>query len=185
MSYQPNPLMIIVPPKYVKAMLKLHQKLDDKNISWALSGDFGEALKGVRIEPDCIEIVASKEQAEKIQDAVKDLNPQPIKYLFHRQTRNANINGKEYPLYTESYYFEFFIDNIKVKVQGDLRFKVGEWPWGDKFEFTPSYVYIVNKKTSVVPLHIKYELYKSLGWSDRMERIASVTSNRQRLDQRS
>jgi hypothetical protein len=174
MNYQLNPIVTIVPPTYVSAVLKLHQKFEGKSITWALSGDFGEALKGVRVEPDCVEIVTSKEGAEKIQDSVKDLNPQSIEHRVQQLPRNAVVGGSEYPLYEGSYYFEFFVDAIKVKVHGDLQYKVGEWSWGDKFEFSPSEVYIVNKKTSVVPLHIKYELYQNLGWSDRAEKIANA-----------
>jgi hypothetical protein len=178
---QQNPFLVIIPPQYVTALLKLHEKFEGKTIEWALSGDLGEALKGVRVEPDCIEIVTSKDGAEKIQDAVKELSPEPVAYRVQQLPRNALIGGMEQPLYARSYYFEFQFEGTKVKVHGDLQFKVSNWGWGDKFEFNPVLVYIVNKKTSVVPLSVKYELYKNLGWTDRVEKIKLVIDNRQRL----
>jgi hypothetical protein len=176
-----NPFLIIIPPTYVSALVKLQEKFEGKNIDWALSGDLGEALKGVRIQPDCIEIITSKDGAEQIQELVKELNPELIDYKVQKLPRNAVVGGAEFPLYERSYYFEFQVDGIKVKVHGDLQFNVNNWGWGDKFVFDPTLVYIVNKKTSVVPLSVKYELYKNLGWTDRMEKISWVIATRQRL----
>jgi hypothetical protein len=169
-----NPLLIIIPPQYVSALLKLHEKLDGKNIEWALSGNLGEALRIVRVEPDCIEIVTSKDAAQQIRDAVTEFKPQPIAHLVQQLPRNASNQGKEYPVYVRSHYFEFDIEGIKVKVHGDLQFKVNDWDWGDSFQFNPDIVYVVGKKTSVVPLSVKYQLYQSLGWMDRVEKISKV-----------
>jgi hypothetical protein len=174
-----NPFLAIVPQRYVSALLKLHEKFDGKNIEWAVSGDLAEALRAVRVEPDCIEIVTSKNGAEQIYMAVSEFNPQKVERRIQQLQRNALVEEKEYPVYTRSYYFEFEVDEVKVKVHGDLQFKVGEWNWGDKFEFIPGSIYIVNKKTSLVPLYTKYELYQSLGWADRTEKIISaLTSQR-------
>ena len=181
MEQQLSPILIIIPPQYVSALLKLHEKLEDKSIEWALSGDLGEALNGIRIKPDCVEIVTSKDGAEQIHEAVKEFSPEPVAYRVQRLTRNALVGNVEQPLYAGSHYFEFQIDGIKIKVNGDLQFKVNDWGWGDKFEFTPVWVYIVNKKTAVVPLHVKLELYQNLGWSDKVEKINLVITNRERL----
>jgi hypothetical protein len=184
MERQLNPFVIIIPPQYVSALLKLHEKFEGKNIEWSVSGDLGEALKGVRSKPDCIEIVTSKDGAQQIHESVEALNPEPIAYKVQQLPRNALIGSAEYPIYLRSYYFEFQVDEIKVKVQGDLQFDVNNWGWGDKFEFNPTSVYIVNKRTSIVPLDVKYELYKNLGWTDRMEKIRSVIATREQLHQR-
>ena len=174
MEEHDNPLLIIIPPQYVSALIKLHEKLDGKNIEWALSGDLGEALRTVRVEPDCIEIVTSKECAEQIHDAVAEFNPTQLTHLVQKLSRNASIQGNQYPVYIRSHYFEFHIDGIQVKVQGNLQYKVNDWDWGDPFQFDPDIVYIVGKKTSVVPLTVKYELYMNLGWLDRGEKITKV-----------
>jgi hypothetical protein len=172
-----NPLLIIVPPQYISALLKLHEKLDGKNIEWAVSGDLGEALRTVRVEPDCIEIVASKDAACQIHDAVAGFNVQPITHVVEQLQQNASIQSKEYPVYVRSHYFEFSIDKIKVKVYGDLQYRVNDWDWGDTFQFTPDTVNVAGKKTSVVPLKVKYELYMDLGWKDRAEKISRVFAN--------
>jgi hypothetical protein len=179
-----NPLLIIVPPQYVSTLLKLHEKLDSKNVEWALSGDLGEALRTVRVEPDCIEIVTSKGGAEQIHDAVEEFRPQQLTYTVQKLSRNASIHGDEYPVYIRSYYFEFNVDGIQVKVHGDLQYKVNDWDWGDTFQFNPDTVYIVGKKTSVVPLTVKYELYMNLGWLDRAEKITKVFAISEKIHKR-
>ena len=175
MVQQINPLVILIPQQYVFALLSLHEKLEAKQIDWIISGDLGEALKRVRVQPDCIEILTSKDGAEQIYRSVKELSPQQIAYRVQKSPRNALVEGVEYPLFTRSHCYEFQINGVKVKIDGDLQYKVGDWDWGDKFEFNPDTVYIVNKKTSVVPLQIKYALYQSLGWTDRIEKIKQAS----------
>lgn len=167
-----NPLVIIIPPQYVSALLKLHEKFEGKNIEWVLSGELGEALKAVRVEPDCIEIVTSKDGAQQIHESVDEFSPEQIAYRVQQLPRNALVGGIEYPLYIRSHYFEFQIDEIKVKVHGDLQYQVSDWGWGEKFECQPDSVYVVNRITFVVPLSVKNNLYQSLGWADRAEKVS-------------
>ena len=92
--------------------------------------------------------------------------------------RNALAEGKEYPVYVRSYYFDFSLNNVLVKVQGDLQFKVADWDWGEIYDFEPEYVYVVGKKIAVTPLAVKHQLYESLGWIDRAEKIEQTLQKR-------
>ncbi len=164
----------VIPKKYVDALLVLHEKLDDKNISWIVSGDLAESLRVVDVQPSCIEILSSKEEAEGIFRAVQEFKPKTLFLQIQKLERSAIVDGKEYPVYARSHYFDFDLDTVIVKVQGDLQFRVNDWEWGDIFEFAPEYVYVVGKKTAVVPLSIVYELYQYLGWADRAEKVRAV-----------
>ncbi len=168
----------VIPPKYVDALLILHDKLDSKGVSWIVNGDLAQALKVVDVQPDCIEIVCTKKDAEAIHDEVKDFSPTPINFQTQELPRKAVYQGNEYPVYLRSYYFDFKLLDIPVKVQGDLQYKVNDWEWGDTFEFTPDYVSIVGKKTAVTPLTILYELYANLGWTDKAEKILPILQKR-------
>ena len=165
----------VIPKKYLEALLILHEKLDDKNIRWTVSGDLAELLRIVKVEPDFIEIVTSKNGAHQIFQAVQQFKPNQMSYLTQLLPRNAVVEGKEYPVYIRSYFFDFNVNDVKVKVEGNLQFKIGDWDWGEVFDFTPDYVYIVGKKTAVTPLSIASDLYGNLGWIDRVEKINKVT----------
>jgi hypothetical protein len=177
-------VLFIVPIKYVNAISSLHQRFEGKNINWVVNGDLAEALRTVQVEPDCIEIICAKQDAEKIFQVVQDLNPSPIKYQSRQLTRNAVIDGSEFPIQLRSYYFDFNLESVMVKVQGDLQFRVGNWDWGDIFLFAPEYVYVVGKKTAITPLTIKAELYQYFGWTDRFEKVKVVIQKPLLLKQR-
>jgi len=165
----------VITKQYLDALLILHEKLDGKNIKWILNGDLAERLKIVKVEPDCIGIISSSEDTKKIFEAVKEFSPNPIIFQTTKLPRDAIVNEKELPVYVRSFYFDFNINGVKVKIDGNLQFKVNEWDWGDVLEFTPEYVYVIGKKIAVTPLSVASQLYRSLGWNDRVEKIREVT----------
>jgi hypothetical protein len=171
-------VLTVVDKTYVETLLQLHRKLARRGIEWTLSGDFGEALKTVQVTPDCFEIVTSRRGAAQIFLAVQDCNPTGVYFQTHKLSRNALLDGKEYPVSVRSYYFEFTINGVKVKVYGDMQLRVGVREWGGKFDFTPEHVYVMGEKTAVVPLSVRYEIYQQLGWTDRAEKILQVLLKR-------
>lgn len=163
---------------YIEALLFLHKKLTRNHVDWAVGGELGEALRTVPVKPDCIEIVTSKRGAAQIFLAVKEYAPRGVYFQIQKLNRNAVIDEKEYPVYVRSYYFEFTLGTIKVKVHGDLQFRIKDWEWSEKLSFNPEYMYVVGTKTAIVPLHIKYDLYHQLGWTDRIEKIMQAAAKR-------
>ena len=73
-------VLSIVPTEYINTLSILHQRFDGKNINWIIDGDLSEALRTVNVKPESIEIVCSKQDAEKIFQAVQDLDPSPLNY---------------------------------------------------------------------------------------------------------
>jgi hypothetical protein len=169
-----NPFVTLIPLKYIDTLLLLNSKLKDKGIKWAVSGNLGEALRTVHVDPDCIEIVTTKEGSIKIFQAVHEYNPKRPRRRTEALPRHAVIGEKEYSVRIRSTFFEFNINSIKVKVYGDLQFQIANWEWGDKIEFDPDYIIVVNQTMAVMPLSIKYDLYRGLGWIDRAEKIRQV-----------
>lgn len=167
-------ILTIISQKYVEALLTLHDKLEDKKIKWIVSGDLAERLRLVKVDPDYIEIVTSRDGAEQIFQAVQEYKPRKVSFQTQRLPRDAVVGSEKYPVYARSYYFEFSMNGVNVKVEGDLQFKVGDWEWGEVFDFNPEYVYVTGKKIAVTPLLIQYEFYQTLGWSDRAEKIAQI-----------
>jgi hypothetical protein len=164
----------IIPQIYVDTLLSLHEKLEGKDIKWVIDGDLTETLRKVKVEPECIEIVTSRNDAKQIFQTFQEFSPSPISLRTQQLERNALAEGKEYPVYVRSYYFDFNLNNILVKVNGDLQYKVADWDWGDIYTFDPECVYVVGKKIAVTPLAVKHQLYECLGWVDRAEKIEQI-----------
>ena len=168
---QLNNVLTMVDPVYVAALSTLSKKLAKEHIGWAVGGDLGEALRTIQTQPDCIEIVTSKKGASQIFLAFKELCSKGVFCETQKLDRNAVVAGKEYPVYLRSYYFDFMLGNVKVKVYGDLQYRIGNWEWGDKLEFAPEHINVIGTKTAVVPLQVKYDIYQGLGWTDRADKI--------------
>jgi len=167
-------VLAVIDPIYIDTILSLHKRLDKEHIFWAIGGNLGETLRAVQVEPDCIEILTDRKGAAQIFMAFKEFSRKGVLFQTQRLERKAVAEDMEYPVYARSYYFDFSLNGVKVKVYGDLQFKVGNWEWGDKLEFTPEHVSVVGAKTAIVPLRLKYQLYQDLGWADRAEKISQV-----------
>jgi hypothetical protein len=168
---QLDKIVSVIPKPYLDALLVLYEKLDGKNLKWIVDGDLSECMKVVQIEPNCIEIVTSKNDAAQIFQAVQEFDPCPISSQTLQLARNAVVDGKEYIVYIRSFGFNFILNSILVKVHGDLQFKVADWDWGEIYDFEPEYVNIVGKRIAVTPLAVKLQLYESLGWTEKSEKI--------------
>lgn len=169
-----NQVVTLIPVSYVDALLTFNSKLEGRDIAWSVTGNLGEALRTVHVEPDYVDIVTNSVGAEQIFQAVQEYTPSEIQQVTETLPRKAVVDEKEYPTSVRSYFFKFKIGSVEFRIHGDLQYRIADWDWGDKFEFDPDYVYIVGQKISVVPLTIKYNLYRGLGWTDRAEKIMKV-----------
>jgi hypothetical protein len=173
-----NRFISVVDTAYIEALILLQKNLETKHVEWAVGGDLAEALEAIQVEPDCIEIVTSKEGAEQIFLVTKQFGPQPIEFLTVKLDRNAVINGIQRPIFLRSYFFDFFMGCVHVKVYGDMQYKINDWDWGDKLEFIPEHVNVTGAKIAVVPLQVKYEIYQKMGWAERAEKIEPIIRRR-------
>lgn len=164
----------IIPKPFLLVLLTLHKKLDDKSIEWVVGGDLCEALRTVKMEPSNVEIATSKENLEKAFSALQEYDLTEIEICIQRLQRNAVVKGAEHPAYVRSCCFETTIGTVPTKIQSDIQYRINDWDWGDKLQFSPEYIYIVGKKTAVVPLSVECKLYQGLGWTDRVEKIRRV-----------
>jgi hypothetical protein len=171
---QLSPVLTIIPKPFMDAVLALSSKLDGKNINWVVNGDLAEELRTVNISPEKIEVICQNHSLEQAFLTLQEFNPSPITYSTRQLQRDAVIGGAVYPIYVRSYSFDLILVGVPIRVQSDVQFKVGDWDWGDAYEFTPEYVNVTGKKVAVTPLSVAYELYHNLGWIDRMQKIEAV-----------
>ncbi len=177
---QLSKVLTIIPKQYIDTLLALRKKLEGKNVEWSIGGDLGEELMTVQVEPDCVEILTSEKGVEQIARALAEFKPSRVNFQTQKLPRTAKIGGKEYPVYIRSRYCDFNVGKTKVKIHGDLQYRIDDWDWGDKLEFTPVTVSIVGETIHVVPLSIVYELHQRLGWTDRAEKVKNVITRGRR-----
>ena len=173
------PTFYAIPKPVMDAVLVISKKLKDSGVKWAVAGDLAEAMRAVEVKAKDVEIVTNKDGAEKILSVMSDFKPSELRLVERREPRDAKVEGKDLALYAQSYFFEFKIGETPVMVHGDLRFKVNDWEWGDPLEFEPDIVNMVGVHIPVEPIVLRRDIYKSLGWYDRMRLIAEALNRQQ------
>ena len=170
---KPEEVAFLIQP-LLKTVIMLGGALKDMNAKWAIGGDAGEIIKGVNVKTDYLEILTTKEGCNEITQRLSEYLTLEPATREKKLAKEADVDGKMYPVYVKSHYAELTINKVKVEIYGDEQIKVGEWDWGDPLDFEPDYSYIVAKKVPIVPLRLKSELDLGLGWLDRLELISAA-----------
>lgn len=163
-----------LPMPLLRGVIFLGGNLKDLKAKWAIGGDAGEIIKGVNVKTNHLEILTTKEGCEEICKLLAGYVTLPPSKVEKKLQREADVDGKLYPVQVRSYYGELTINNVGVEVHGDEQIRVGEWEWGDPLDFEPDYSYVVREKVPIVPLRLKQELDLGLGWLDRLELISKA-----------
>jgi hypothetical protein len=174
---KPEELVVLSKP-LLQATIRIGELLKDCAAKWAFAGDLGEILFGVNVEPDHITIITTSAGCDDISKKLTPFLVQAPRTTERRVKRSAEINLKPLPINVRSYSSSFNIQGQRLDVHGDLQIKVGGWDWGDPIDYEPEYVYVVNVKVPAAPLELKMELYRGLGWYDRLSKIHAAMARR-------
>src|SRR6266702_3483291 len=168
----PKPEELVVLDKLLlEATIAVGNLLKDCQLKWAFAGDIGEILNGVNVQPEHLTILSNVVGCEEISKKLEGFQVEASRQVETQIKRNAEIEPKPLPIIIKSYRSKFNIKGQRLDVHGDLRIKVGEWDWGYPFDCEPEYVYVVAVKVQVVSLELKTQLYRGLGWYDRVSKI--------------
>lgn len=171
--------VVILPQPLLKCMITLGEKLKQVQAKWAMYGDAGEVVLGVAHKADHLEILTTSAGTDEIAATLQQYQTLAPKETEKTLPREAEIEGKKYPVQVKSHYAEFTIGGVRVEVYGDLQIKVGEWEWGDALDYEPGSISIVGTMMPVVPLRLNSELDLGLGWMDRVELISDAVMRSQ------
>ncbi len=116
-------------------------------------------MGGVSIEATHVEILTNKDGVQKISGALAEYDPTPITTIETKLDRDAEIEGKKYPVRVRSQRMDLTVHGAEVQVHGEYQMKVGEWEWGDPLEFKAPIVNIVGIRVPVLPIRLSSELY--------------------------
>jgi hypothetical protein len=164
----------ILPISFVGCLQQIAPKLNGSGAWWSVAGDLSETLAGVTVDPKEIEILTNKDGIGKIHECLSEYGPPPITPIESTLAREADVQGKNYPVFVRSLSFALNIQGAPVVFHGDYQMKVGDWEWGDTIEFEPSQIFIVNTPVPVMPARLRSEIYISLGWLDRAKMIGDA-----------
>lgn len=174
---KPEELVVLNKP-LLDATILLGNLLKDCQAKWALAGDIGEILNGVNVQPDHLTILTSIAGSEEISKKLERFQVEAPRQVETQINRNAEIDPKPLPITIKSYVSRFNLNGQRLNVHGDLRIRVGDWDWGDPLDYEPEDVYVVGVKVPVLPLELKTQLYRGLGWYDRVSKIHAAMARR-------
>ena len=170
--------LVVLDKPLLDATIEVGNLLKDCHAKWALAGDIGEILNGVNVQPDHLTILTSFAGCEEISRKLEEFQVEASRYVETQIRRKAEIESKPMPITIKSYASQFNVNGQTLNVHGDLRIKVGDWDWGDPIDYEPEDVYVVGVKVPVVPLELKIQLYRGLGWYDRVSKIHGAMARR-------
>jgi hypothetical protein len=174
---KPEELVVVSKPM-LEATIKVGELLKDSSTKWAFAGDLGEILFGVNVQPDHMTILTTSTGCDELSNTLAAFQTSAPRLTERQITRSAEIDLKPLRIAMKSYSSNFNIHGQNLDVHGDLQIKVGDWDWGDPIDFEPEYVYVVSVKVPVAPLELKQELYRGLGWYDRVSKIHAAMARR-------
>lgn len=164
---------VVVDRELLKALLALSKKLGENRIAgWSLVGDLGEQLLNVNVPARDISILVERDAFERVIETLRDFNPTRPKEMEQRLPREAIVEKKRHPVFIRSYKSVVNISGKTINILSQLQIKIGNMEWGDVLVFEPAEVNLVGERIRVMPLQLKSELYFSLGWYERVGKIA-------------
>lgn len=174
---KPEELVVLTKP-LLEATMRVGELLKGCSAKWAFAGDLGEILFGVNVQPDHLTILTTSAGCDELSKTLAAFQIHAPKITEIQIKRSAEIDLKPLPIAVKSYSSSFNIQGQRLDVHGDLQIRVGGWDWGDPLDYEPEYVYVVNVKVPALPLELKQELYRGLGWYDRVSKIHAAMARR-------
>jgi hypothetical protein len=166
-----------IPVQIINCLVEITPKIQASGAWWSLGGDLSENLLDVHVRPTEVEILTVGKDLAKIMEALSEYNLSPAEsteWKLDREAEPGLAPNDKYPVFVRSTNTQFTTKGAKVTIHADYQTKVGEWEWGDSLFFDPVFVNIVYVQVPVMPLRLRSEIYLSLGWEDRANKVAEA-----------
>lgn len=137
--------------KYIKVLIEVVSKLDENNIRYFLIGSVNQALQGLKITPNDIDILVKSEDLDKIKNIFKNYN-------IKREHKLKNGEGKE-TLY--------IMNGIEVQFCGEYKHGI----YRKDSENNVFEMLINNQKIKIFNLEKEAEIYNVFGRREKADRI--------------
>jgi len=128
------------------------------------------------VRPKEVEAVTEGAGLQETLGRLSEYRPTEPAPTERRLERDAEIGGKSLPVLSKSVSAGLTVEGVPVLIHGDYRLKVGEWELGDAVVFDPIVMNVAGVPLPVMPLRIASEIYLTLGWVDRVEKISDAVA---------
>jgi len=159
-----------IPLTNILALKTIVEKFKGKDIDWVLTGSTALAIHGVDVAVSDIDILTDIENADKIAQALKEYNIEPMHHKTSTQFK--------------SYYGLFKINNVEVEVIADLeKIYNNEWIKAEKSRIREIKRY-EGMTLPLLELREEYEAYKNMGRTDKANKILEFIEKEELLSTR-
>src|SRR4051812_5071866 len=105
----------MIDPRYLNALRRICQRLQDERLIWVVTGSLGMALQGVDVEVHDIDLQTDKDGAYEIQSRFGEWVVVPVRDSVSERIR--------------SHFGLLEIDGIKVEIMGEVQKRIDEKTW--------------------------------------------------------
>lgn len=140
---------------FLNALRKIHNRLQDRQLNWAVTGSLGMALQGMTIEIHDIDLQTDRQSAYTIEKLFTNRVVVPVYFRESERIR--------------SHYGALEIDGIKVEIMGDLQKSLGDQTWEEPVNVGHwlRWVEIDGMRIPVLSLEYEYQAYLHLGRTEK------------------
>jgi len=144
--------------KYASVVEKITLLLSNVSDDWAFVGSMNHYIQGVRLVPNDIDIITTKEGIFKIEEVLR-------KY----STRKVNYSNKKL---IRSFYGEFVVDSIKIELFSEIENRInGKWHEHPEWEGCIIKYLFNGIEIPLLPLEYELLVYKRLGMKQRERKL--------------
>ncbi|MFC4540883.1 nucleotidyltransferase domain-containing protein [Halosolutus amylolyticus] len=141
--------------RYLDALETLATALDDRDVTWALTGSTSFALQGVPLSPDDIDVQTTEDGAYAIEDAFSERVVDPVSVSESERIR--------------SHFGAIDLDGVRVEIMGAVQKRRDDGTWDPPVDVTDHRTIVDTGRVRVPVLSLDYEAtaYERLGRSER------------------
>ena len=145
--------------QHSRILKTIHDRLEDTEIVWAITGSLGFALQGMEVEANDIDLQTDAAGAYGIERAF---------------SRNV-VCGVRFSVSEKiaSHWGELKIEDVKVEIMGALQKKSPDGTWESPVEVNQHREFVSFEDMRLPVLSLKYEeqAYRKLGRTEKADRI--------------
>lgn len=156
----------LIEPRYLSVLRRIHARLGDHPISWAITGSLGMALQGMELPVHDIDIQTDRAGAYEMEGKLAEYIVTPVCYLESEGIR--------------SYLGELEVEGIKVEILGAIQKRIDDQAWEKPVDVEQyrRWVEIDGMQIPVLSLEYEYQAYLKLGRVEKAEMLGQWLKKR-------